>query len=404
MKICLISKYPPIEGGVAAKSYWLAKALGARGHQVHVVTNADEVEDSYREEIPEEERGLLEPQNVRRWSTSPSMRKRFIPQYNPHIAKLANLALAVVREVDVDLVYSHYLLPYGVAALLVKQLGKLPLIVRHAGSDITSLYRAPFLHEILREVLAGADVVLGTQRTKAILKGSGINPEKVAVIKQAVNLREFHPDNPAYDFRPYGIPHTAEYPVITYIGKVSALKNPTALLRAAARLKDLQFSLAFVVGRGTTIEQLKGLAKELGIDQKCVFLPFVPPWSMSRIMTASTCIVKPESDEEPYLPRGTHYPIVSLEAMACACCTIIGEKVKGKGIYRFFQDGVHTLAVNPSNPESFAEKLAFIIQYPQLAKKIGAAARALLEQHDEWDDAIQIIESVFLRCVETHHG
>ena len=51
MKICMISKYPPIEGGVSSKTYWTAKALGERGHEVHIVTNALEVEEEYREGI-----------------------------------------------------------------------------------------------------------------------------------------------------------------------------------------------------------------------------------------------------------------------------------------------------------------------------------------------------------------
>ena len=44
MRICIINKYPPIGGGVSARVYWLAKAPGERGHEVHVVTNSQEVE------------------------------------------------------------------------------------------------------------------------------------------------------------------------------------------------------------------------------------------------------------------------------------------------------------------------------------------------------------------------
>jgi glycosyltransferase involved in cell wall biosynthesis len=51
MKICIIAKYPPIEGGESSKAYWLARALGQRGHEVHVVTNALEVEEEYREQL-----------------------------------------------------------------------------------------------------------------------------------------------------------------------------------------------------------------------------------------------------------------------------------------------------------------------------------------------------------------
>ena len=48
MRICAIVKYPPIQGGVSAQSYWLCRGLAEAGHDVHVVTNADEVEGDYR--------------------------------------------------------------------------------------------------------------------------------------------------------------------------------------------------------------------------------------------------------------------------------------------------------------------------------------------------------------------
>jgi hypothetical protein len=45
MRICFIGKYPPIQGGVSAQTYWAVRGLAERGHEVCVVTNADEVED-----------------------------------------------------------------------------------------------------------------------------------------------------------------------------------------------------------------------------------------------------------------------------------------------------------------------------------------------------------------------
>ena len=48
MRICIIGKFPPIQGGVSAQTYWSAHALARRGHDVHVVTNAKEAVAPYR--------------------------------------------------------------------------------------------------------------------------------------------------------------------------------------------------------------------------------------------------------------------------------------------------------------------------------------------------------------------
>ena len=49
IKVCFFSKYPPIEGGISSRTYWLSRALGKRGMEIHIITNALEVEEEYRE-------------------------------------------------------------------------------------------------------------------------------------------------------------------------------------------------------------------------------------------------------------------------------------------------------------------------------------------------------------------
>src|SRR3954452_5003490 len=48
LRICVIGKYPPIQGGVSMRTYRTAQALAPRGHAVHVVTNAKEVAPPFR--------------------------------------------------------------------------------------------------------------------------------------------------------------------------------------------------------------------------------------------------------------------------------------------------------------------------------------------------------------------
>ena len=36
-KLCLIGKYPPIQGGLSRRMYWLARCFAELGNQVHFV-------------------------------------------------------------------------------------------------------------------------------------------------------------------------------------------------------------------------------------------------------------------------------------------------------------------------------------------------------------------------------
>jgi len=48
VRICIIGKYPPIQGGVSMRTYWHAHGLAALGHEVDVVTNAKEAVSPFR--------------------------------------------------------------------------------------------------------------------------------------------------------------------------------------------------------------------------------------------------------------------------------------------------------------------------------------------------------------------
>ena len=82
MKICLISKYPPIEGGESSKAYWLAKGLGERKHEIHIITNAWEVEPKYRENLEIDDLEQIHPKNVFIHNTDPFIDPFFIPYTN----------------------------------------------------------------------------------------------------------------------------------------------------------------------------------------------------------------------------------------------------------------------------------------------------------------------------------
>jgi glycosyltransferase involved in cell wall biosynthesis len=107
-------------------------------------------------------------------------------------------------------------------------------------------------------------------------------------------------------------------------------------------------------------------------------LPFQPPWKVPAILNASTCVVVPEDEEEPYFPEGTHGSKVPLEAMLCAKCTVIGRGMSKKPFYSSCKDGKHFLVVNPNKIKEFAQKLKMVVDNPSEARKIGLEAREFM--------------------------
>ena len=94
-KIAFLGKYPPLEGGIAAKTYWLARGLAERGHEIHVITNGISAGREYR--IKGGDHEPVKPPTL--WVHRPSDEiPRHIPEENENALALLDLAIHIVRE------------------------------------------------------------------------------------------------------------------------------------------------------------------------------------------------------------------------------------------------------------------------------------------------------------------
>ena len=174
MRICIIGKFPPIQGGVSARTYWGAHDLAARGHDVHVVTNAKEVRPPFRMHMRRQDWKRCEatygpskdgasPGSVTVHWTDPVDNSQFyIPMASAFVSKIAATAARVHSERPFDVIYSHYLEPYGVAGHLAAEIARVPHVVRMAGSDAGRLWRHPPTQALCDHVLRSAATVIAT--------------------------------------------------------------------------------------------------------------------------------------------------------------------------------------------------------------------------------------------------
>src|SRR5215469_36038 len=165
MRICLIGKFPPIQGGVSMRTYWTAHALAARGHEVHVVTNAKEAEPPFRMLMRRADWARCAASygkgSVTVHWTDPADRSQYhIPMASPFTSKLAGIALRLHARRPFDVIYSHYLEPYGIAAHMAAQSAGIPHVARIAGSDAGRLWHHPQLELLYDQVLRAAAAVI----------------------------------------------------------------------------------------------------------------------------------------------------------------------------------------------------------------------------------------------------
>lgn len=361
MKIGFICKYPPIVGGVASKAYWLTRALADKGIEVHVITNAFEVESKYREELDGDDLVELQNRGIKLHASFPGSTPAYIPQGNPFEIKLASITLDLIESHGLDILDCWYFVPNGVAGYMVNSTTNIPWVVRHAGSDIGRIFPnhlfAPFLKVMLNKA------------TRVVTNRTHIKPfEEIGIDSSRLWVNSLVAVNPDY-FNPNGalagcVP--TDKPIILNIGKLGLTKGTFDLLKAFVPIKDSAY-LLYLTG-GPRLDILQQEIKLLGLQDHVIIHPPVPPWRVPEFIRASCCVIHAERDFQ--IVR--HTPILPREVFACGKCFLVSEEIYKK--YNYFRAEENVLVTNPHNHKDFTRQLRKIIDNQSLAEKIGAGA------------------------------
>ena len=107
------------------------------------------------------------------WTDPVDRSQSYIPMASPFVSKLATIAARAHSAHPFDVIYSHYLEPYGVAGYLASQMTGVPHVVRMAGSDAGRLWHHPQFEALYDHVLRSAAIVVaaGTVAERAAQRG-----------------------------------------------------------------------------------------------------------------------------------------------------------------------------------------------------------------------------------------
>lgn len=166
-------------------------------------------------------------------------------------------------------------------------------------------------------------------------------------------------------------------PVIGTAGPLEAVKGFPFFLGAAARVlrtgRDVEFVIA---GSGPEEDNLRRLARELQIAEHVTFIPNLSDFAEALLAMDIFCL--------PSLQQGIG--TIMLEAMALGR-PVIGTRVGG--VYRVIRDGETGLLVPPSDSVRLAERMIELLDDPERARAIGAAAQAEVRQEFSVEQMVQ---------------
>jgi glycosyltransferase involved in cell wall biosynthesis len=171
---------------------------------------------------------------------------------------------------------------------------------------------------------------------------------------------------------------------VLYAGRMSAEKGLSVLLRA---LTDLPGVILKVAGDGP---ERSSLEAALGSERTRVrFLGHLSRESLrSELRRSSVCVV-------PSLGSET-FGLTALEAFACGRPVVASA---AGGLPELVQSGVNGWVVPRADAAALADRVGWLLQHPEDARKFGAAGQTMVERAYLPASNMEILESIYREAI-----
>jgi glycosyltransferase involved in cell wall biosynthesis len=224
----------------------------------------------------------------------------------------------------------------------------------------------------------------------------GAQPTKVRVIHNGIDISKFRPDESARAavIQEYGLPVDAF--IVGSVGRIEPRKGLAQVVEALASAARLHPRVRLLVVGEAPPDQLEWKAQlmdriaQLNVADKVIFAGFLD--SMPRVVAGLDVLAACATGE-----GGEAFPLNVLEAMACGRPVI---SVPQGGVVEQVVDKETGFLVESGDIGAIVDALIALIEDPELARRMGAAGRRVVEQHFRVDQQVRAFEQLYAEMLE----
>jgi len=373
LKILILTEtYHPVVGGGETQARLLAEELSGRGCQISILTRRSDASLATRERCGDVDVHRVGPAGrgqLKKWGLA-----------------LTTLPALLRERRAYDLVFVSGFRILGLPAVCIARLlGKRVVLKADSQGEMSGAFFGPGLAKfglttssmpfraflgLRNAVLRRADALVAiTAEGERELCEAGVPATRVLRMPNGVDIHRFVPASDAERSRLRScLQPPATGPVAIYTGRLVSYKGLPSLLTAwrsvVARYPD---AVLLLVGEGgldihNCEQELRRRVREEGLQRNVVFTGGVP--DVEKYLRASDVFAYPTENDA--------FPSSLVEAMACGLAVVttpIGA------IPEIVADGTNGLLVEPADTVAFREALMRVIGDPELAHRLGDAAR-----------------------------
>lgn len=343
-------------GGMNVYIQNLSFALGALGHEVHMVTRT--AADSESQQVAE---GVWMHQV--QIAAHQQLGKEELPQ-------IIDPAAAAISEhlhgLDIDIIHAHYWLS-GMVGLQLAREFRAPLILSMhtsaAAKEFESGIEEPGPRkQAEKQLLAEASRIIANTPVEArqLARFYEVDRQKLDVVLPGVNHRIFHPEQDKL-CRPLG-PDDLH---LVYAGRLQPLKGAHVMLEAMglARRSHPQLRITaslFGARSGSADYDLQALVEREDLADLLRFFDPLKPAQLAAVFANADVVAVPSLSET--------FGLVAAEAQACGT-PVLANAVGGLGYA--VRDGRSGWLMPEPDPQLWAQKLVELAENPKLVTQAG---------------------------------
>ena len=259
----------------------------------------------------------------------------------------------------------------GSLAILLRELGVLQgqVVTTFHGLDITSDIRK-FGDQVYKQLFIQGDLFLPiSERWQHRLVELDCNKDKIIVHHMGINCDRFH-------FTPRQLSATKTVRFVS-ISRLTEKKGIEYGVRAISKLAKRKYPIEYnVVGDGPLKQDLEQLIIELGLEDTVKLLGWKQQQEIVDILNQSHIFIAPSVTATNGDQEGI--PVVLMEAMAMGLPIV---STQHSGIPELVEEGVSGFLVPERDVDALTEKLAHLIEHPEIWPAMGKAGRIQVEEH-----------------------
>ena len=381
-KIAVVAACPfPYPRGTPIRIYRMAEALASRGHAVHVV--AYHLGQSF-EETPFKLHRTPPIPTYRKTSPGPSYQKIFL--IDP---LLAVKLYQVVRKHRVDLIHAHHYEGL-IAAWPVARLTGLPLVfdVHTLLASELPQYKLNLPKAFLRwagnlldhTLPAQADhiVTVGDSVRKKLIEEIGLSADRVTTVYTGIEKGFGRPPSPV---------SVSSLRTLIYAGNLADYQGVDLMLKAFRLVLDQRPDTLLKIVSGNPISPYQAMIRSLRLENNLI-MENADYFRLPAVLHTAMIALNPR-------PRADGILVKLLNYMAAGCAIV---SFSGSG--EIIQHERTGLLVAGAEVEMFASAILRLLENPELAQKLGAAAQSTAQDVFVWEKSVMLFEAIYDKLVD----